>query len=289
MCICLIQNWYGRSGNNIIQVINCLQYAFNIRNCKHIEFPNNILFNNTKIVNSIKTYCSCNNIFIDKWNFFYAKYMNFKIQPYEMRNLAQKYIVPILSFNIRHNTYNDDDNNNNNNNNDDNELYIHIRGGDSVKLLLNSKDNIPKYCVQPPLIFYNTIIDKLKPKQINIIHQDNINPCLDSIKSRYNNTKLQSDTVVNDLKTLCEATNVISSFTTFILIVYFISPNLKNLYIPKYMLDEWFPIEENSWGDEIKLYIYDIPNYGNIDEWKKLNYNSRKERLLNTNYDITKI
>ena len=57
---------------------------------------------------------------------------------------------------------------------------------------------------------------------------------------------------------------IISGFGTFGLLLYFINDTLKNIYIPKYVIEE---LPKGNWG-EVTLNIIDLPNYIKCGEWK---------------------
>ena len=64
---------------------------------------------------------------------------------------------------------------------DPDDLYIHIRGGD----IFNSFNPCSTYA-QPPLCFYEKIINKNKFKNIYIISVDRKNVVLNALLNKYN-------------------------------------------------------------------------------------------------------
>ena len=50
--IATITEWTGRTGNNVIQLINCLYYAFYLHDFKKITFPQHPLFSTQTIISN---------------------------------------------------------------------------------------------------------------------------------------------------------------------------------------------------------------------------------------------
>ena len=89
-----INEWFGRTGKNVIQIINCLYYSFYMNNFEKIVFPRHGLFHTNIILNKEEKENKVINT-NDKTminNFFYAKKLGFILEPYQMRDIAQKYI-----------------------------------------------------------------------------------------------------------------------------------------------------------------------------------------------------
>ena len=81
---------------------------------------------------------------------------------------------------------------------------------------------------------------------------------------KINNINISYNSLEKDLVTLSSAENLAIGFGTFGFLIYLINPYLKNLYIPRYCLDE---LPKGSWGDDIKLSIIDLPNYIKVGKW----------------------
>ena len=249
----IINSWNGRLANNIIQIIRAIHYAT-------LNNYNNILFNkhaalsdNQIIINNILD----NNKATINNSFFYPKQLNFiDPEPYIMKKYFQTYIAPIFFVNpcnkdIQNNT---------------NDLYIHIRSGDCITNQAHS------FYVPPPLSYYKKIIEIKNWNKINIIYEDDKNPCVNLLKNRqYSNTEFISSSVQNDLTILSQCENLVIGFGTFGLLIYFLSKSIKNIYIPKYAYDE---MPKGDWG--ININVIDMPGYIKCGEWKFNNNNLNK-------------
>lgn len=256
----IINIWEGRFGNNILQIIRCLYYS-TINNISNIFLLNHEFLINNKIIieeninkNNINNINTCD-------SFFDLKKFNLDDpSPIIMKNLAIKYIIPILKKNF----YNSDINT-------ENDLFIHIRGGD-----------IFNYCphsayVQPPVYYYEKIINENNYKKINLIYEDKNNPCVDYL-SRYNNINLFSGNLFDDINLLLSATNLVIGFGTFGFVMYLLNPKLKKIYVPDYLLPE---LPTGNWGD-IELIIINLPDYIKVGEWK----NTTEQRKIMINYKV---
>jgi len=231
----IINQWYGQNGNNILQIIRCIHYA-KLNNHNKIIFPYHFLLKSQEIIiNDLEN----NNIIQD--TFFSLKKYNIKDpSPKEMKDIFQMYIKNI--FNINFGNIQDD------------KLYIHFRGGDIFG------QNPHKAYVQPPLKYYKDIIKNYD--DIILVCQDKKNPCINELLKE-SNIKYESNELIKDLEILSNIKNLIIGFGTFGFLLYLMNINLKNLYIPKYFVDE---LPEGEWGD-INIHIIDIPNYIKVGEW----------------------
>jgi hypothetical protein len=91
------------------------------------------------------------------------------------------------------------------------------------------------------------------------------NPCVQALKNlKYKNIVFESNSLEKDLNILLNANHLVLGFGTFGLLLYFLNYNLKNIYIPKYVIDE---LPNGSWGDTA-LNIIELPNYIKCGEWK---------------------
>jgi len=245
-----INSWTGRFGNNILQLIRAIYYA-ECNQHSNIKFiPHPLL--NTTVLN-----IGTNNNPSTKTNtFFNLKQLGLKDpSPKIMRNIFRKHVKPICKLNFDKPA--------------SNHLFIHIRGGD-----IFSNNPHPAY-VQPPLSYYNKIIKEYN--SVTVVSEDKRNPCINELL-RKSNCNYVSDSLKNDLELLLSAKYLVIGFGTFGFLIYLMSSNIKNLYVPSYFLDE---LPEGEWGKDIILHKNDLPNYIKVGEWK----NSEKQRNLMINYN----
>ena len=159
----VINNWVGRTGNNILQLIRAIYYAIKMDE-SYIIFPTNEILNSQQlIINDTKN--DKDHIITDSF-FYLNKFQMTDPEPYEMKNIFSKFIKPIFNINILNNV-------NIINFNKPKEIYIHIRGGDIFQ------SNPHSAYVQPPLFYYKKIIENFE--KIFLIAEDNSNPCVDEL------------------------------------------------------------------------------------------------------------
>lgn len=248
----IIKTWFGRTGNNLIQVINCIHFSFYVQKYEKISFPQHRFFS-TREIKSLELVEETVKKTLDKDQFFYAKKLGFVLSPKQMRDIAQKYVVPVLNLNLDLKDMN-------------NSVSIHLRGGD---IMLSH----PTF-IQPPWLYYKTILENNHFNTVHVVHEDNSNSCIDKLKE-LPETYCQSSTEKHDLEKLCMAENLIMSFSTFSLFVFFVSKNIKQLFVPRYMIDEWYP--DLDWG--IKINVIELNGY-KMKLWRNKNINEKRKLLL---------
>jgi hypothetical protein len=236
--VCIINNWVGRLGNNILQLIRCIHFCL-INNHNLIKFNNHNILNK----NYIELDNKINNLSIIHDDFFSLKKFNIKDpEPYIMKKYYNKYIKNIVKIDTENIEKNNTD------------LFIHIRSGDTFTI------PPPPYYVPPPLIYYNTLLNIYN--KIHLIYEDDINPCVNELKK---NEKVISYNLnlEETIKNLCKSENLAIGFGTFGLLIYFMNIHIKKIYMPKYVYEE---MPKGNWGIEIVL--VDLPEYIKCGEWK---------------------
>ena len=107
---------------------------------------------------------------------------------------------------------------------DSDALYIHIRGGDIFMRALHS------HYSQPPLCFYEKVIDNNKFQNIYIISNDRRNVVLDALMNKYKNIIFNHIDYKTDVAMLVHAFNVVASVSSFFLSSIKFNDNLENLW-----------------------------------------------------------
>ena len=107
---------------------------------------------------------------------------------------------------------------------DPNALYINLRGGDIFRMATNT------HYSQPPLCFYEKIINNNKFSNIYIISNDRQNVVLDALINKYNNIIFRHDNYESDIASLVQASNVVASVSSFFFAAIKFNDNLKNLW-----------------------------------------------------------
>lgn len=107
------------------------------------------------------------------------------------------------------------------------DLYIHIRGSD----IFRNKDPqfAPDYA-QPPLCFYQKIINTNKFRKIHIISADKENPIVDILIKKYKNVIFKINSIENDISALVYAYNIVGSISSFLISSIKLNNNLNNFF-----------------------------------------------------------
>ena len=137
------------------------------------------------------------------------------------------------------------------------------------------------YIIHPLKLYKKIIEQNLYDNYIFIYEKEEF---LITELKQINNDKLifKSSSLIDDIESLCNEENLLLSFSTFSLMIYFLSKNIKHVLIPEYIVEEWYI--NMDWG--INKTLYNLKNYKNI--WNTLkNYKEKKELILNYNDKIT--
>lgn len=250
----IISNWIGRTGNNILQITRAIHYGI-INKFNHIILLPHYMLNKTEINLNISESSSKKDNIIN--SFFYLRELNLQDpSPKLMKEYFNKYIKNIVNINLLKSIKVNNHNN----------LYIHIRSGDCFTI------HAHKMYVPPPFSYYTKIIESKEWNKIIVVYEDDNNPSVNLLKNKeYNNISFISGSLENDLNILSQCENLVIGFGTFGLLIYFLSNNIKNLYIPDYVYNE---MPKGDWG--IHLNIIELPNYIKCGEWKLSNENIKK-------------
>lgn len=146
-----------------------------------------------------------------------------------------------------------------------NDLFIHIRSGDIFI------DHISKFYSQPPLCFYQKILNEYRFNNIFLISNGHENPVVDALLKLYPNIKFINDSIENDISKIVNAYNLVMSRSTFIQNLIIFNNNLKNLYVYE-ILGHINIINRN-------LTIYRMEPSLKYAKIMKLKWNNTKEQL----------
>ena len=168
-----------------------------------------------------------------------------------------------------------------------NDLYMHIRGGDIFSYLpLN-------FYSQPPLCFYEKVINRNKYKNIYLISQDNLNVVVDPLIKKYPNIIFNKNDFETDISLLAHAYYIACSIGSFTLSAIKINNNLKEMY--EYDIgrlpEKYIWLHPHLFKFDIKYKIYTMkPSSEYASEmfyWAKNDF--QKQLMLNDKcpYDFT--
>ena len=225
----------NRIGNFLIQIKNSIHIALYYN--YNVILPVHTLLNTTYIVIN-KDVTLDNKIIIDKYNFYYRdKIKNINKSLFTIN--ADKVLIILKDiFKIKNISPLKND-----------ELVIHIRSGD----IFTSKPH-PGYII-PPLSYYKNIIEQKKYKNIYLLAEDRLNPCIDQLIKLYPTIIFKLQSLEEDIKIILAARNIVMSFGTFIPSLLMLSNNKKNVYSPSY---------SGYNNPDCRVHITDLQEYHNI-------------------------
>ena len=232
--VIISQYWYGRLGNNIIQLSNIIDIALFYKH--DIEFKEKHKFFDLKIIE--KYFYKYKNDKILKNNFNFHNNENFIIPSHVIKeNYKVKINLMKQAFIIKDHEINKLN---------ENDIVIHIRSGD----IFTEKKPHPMY-IPPPLAYYVNILNKKTYKKIIIVCEDDINPVVNKLLELYKNAVHSKNTLNEDIKLILGGTNIISSVGTFVNSLLMFSNNVKNHY------------EIKNYHNELKEYYLLIKRWNN--------------------------
>ncbi len=213
-----IQSWYGRLGNNILQVKNALHLAFykqyNVILPKHKYFTTTYIIINKDIrINYPKVLDEQQ--FYSPTNKFVPQDVCTTQTPLVIQKLITifKYPPPIPLPN--------------------HSLVLHIRSGDIFE-----QNPHPLY-ITPPLSYYTDIIQSHPHQQIILLAENTSNPCIPALLKMYPTIIYRQQTLEQDIQIILAATTIVISFGSMINSLLLVSSNIQTVYMPSYnfMLD----------------------------------------------------
>jgi|TARA_B110001469_G_scaffold57318_1_gene55105 hypothetical protein len=250
-----ISKWYGRLGNNIVQVNNAIQiglyYNYNIILPKHPYFNTTYI----NINNRMDSEVIMEDIFFNNNNLYMSLDITkdlFNLNIEETRDILKKIFIikdikPL----------------------EDDTLIIHIRSGD-----IFTGTPAPLY-INPPLSYYVDIINNNSFNNIYIISEDKQNPIIDRLLNKYHNIIFKVSPLEEDIKIILSAKNIVYSVGTFIPSLISLSDNIRIVYKPSY---EKYKILCN---ENVIIHTVDLDEY-----WDRLYpwLNTKEQVLSMLNY-----
>jgi len=246
-----IDGWFGRFGNNILQVVNCLFYAEQ-RNYTAIMFPPHPFFTQC-IIQLNGRAVSQNHPVSNSFYFLHEIGLRYP-SPGEMRRLAQTYILPIFAIRPPPSQL---------------KTYIHLRGGDVF-----GGNHIPNEYVQPPLDYYIRAVGT--GNVTGMVYEDRSNPCVDKLLNNTSIVSRKTRSLEGDISELLSAEVLVCGFGTFAFAIYLLSARIREIYIPADYVNKYLT---GDWGD-VKVHLCTFPGYIHFGGWK----NTPEQRQLMTEY-----
>ncbi len=224
----IIQSWYGRFGNNLIQLINAITYGLQ-NNYNRIIFPNHQFLITNNIIIDINIHNKKENyIASDEYDFFFLAINNKIKYTYNIKYLFDNFIKHIINIDNSEYTTNYD-------------LTLYFRSGDIFEGSYNHE------YVQPPMSFYDEIIKKENTKNILLVSEVLNNPVIKYYSDFY---KWNKNSIEEDIKILINSKVICIVNSFFSIIVMLLSKKIERFYVPDYVYKRFL--------DTIKINLYDL-------------------------------
>ena len=254
----VIRKWWGRLGNNIIQLRHAIQIAIYYK--YDIIMPKHPYFNTTFVKFGADK--NRKNKLYDGYNFYfkhrikkYIPYIDDKVFQLNIKDTINKLkdilVIknPIIS--------------------DKNDLLIHIRGGDIF--VTPHVQYVP-----PPLSYYTNILNSTSYDKITMISEDRANPVIDKLLQMYPKITFELNDLETDIKKIMGCTNIITSYGTFIPSLLSMSNTVQNIYKVSYQFGEVLINRE-----KVNVYVTNLNRYlKRMGKWE----NNSVQRDIITSY-----
>ena len=271
--VATIKEWYGRFGNNVNQVLHALHYAVHHNLCRvtlptgwHQQYRNDETLFLADEINVTSTCCSANdkNRSILDLFFEYHKMLNKTEHSHiplptldVMRELAQQYIVPILTINLKRVLPRGPD-----------EIGMHVRSGDMF-----ARNPHPLY-VPVPLYFYVEVLKNYSKS--TVVYEDAQSPLVAEMKKMPKMNLKTYATFEKVLLVLSSFQNLAFGFGTFGTMAFYLSPNIKRLYVPDYFV----PLMPVGSDRSSHVTAVSLPGYIPVLTW----HNTKQQRWFMLHY-----
>lgn len=260
--------WFGRFGNNIISIIKGILVAKKEKGL--LQIPKHYILKTFDIDFRENKDCNEEKIFIH--NFFqdneYTLELNISIE--DIQYCIDEFIINMINKDMIINDFPED------------VLILHIRSGD---IFFN--EFFQKEKIQPPISFYEKIIDNTNYKKYLILSESYHNPTINNLKNKYpdkiilnniENTIIGiNNSFIYDLSILLSCKNILLTPSTLSVSILLLSHKLKkNIYFfntidknnqTHYLSNKMFePVDK-------VLFYYDnifVHYYNNLDYYKKI-------------------
>jgi hypothetical protein len=156
-----------------------------------------------------------------------------------------------------------------------NDLYIYIRGGD---IFLGSYTHNKRGYFQPPLCFYEKILDIFKFNKVFIISQDELNPVIPKLLNKYSYISKNKNELKVDISYIINSYNMVAGKSTFFSTSIKFNDKLKFLweYDSSPLSQKYLHLHYSAYNFQFNYIVY------------KMNLSNNYRKLMNPWYNIPK-
>ena len=251
-----INEWYGRLGNNIIQLGTACHIA-DIYGHSEVKFPPHYLFIGSSVfVRSEENKCSKNveSVFFFDNSPFPAPSLQ------QIKEAVLKFVKPIMKEKIE-SKYIDTF--------DYTEAMIHLRGGDVFNFRKVHSGYVPA-----PYDFFLKCSKNFS--RVGVVAEDHKHPAHKLLLNDRQFLDMSSGNVIQDLCTLCSARTLIVGPGTFWMLAYIFSSRVEKIYVTKVPNNAGSFDEDNNFFDGVNISFIPLPGYIRFGSWKNTFWQRRK-------------
>jgi hypothetical protein len=284
----VVKRWYGGLCNNIVQLCHAVYVAEITRS--YLEIPSHWFlathdfdFTDGKSPEGVVAE-----------HFFWLDKTVFDVAPMDWnlrRKILNTYIRPMLPCDLFANE------------GDESGLTIYIRSGDvfcrkstlqvlkqakklktGIRRVLFGTHRVNAFYIQPPLAFYNLIIEQRKWSRIQIVAQDLENPVISALIDRHEQAEYVPGNLGADINKLLSAQNLVIGYGTFGMVWALLSSHLESLYspvLPEEVFGHLYPGDLNN----LEINSFEFSNYIPRGQWRA----TRRQKKMMLNYQVDNI
>ncbi len=251
----VITGWFARLGNNLTQIVHGYHLAEKTQS-RLILPPHN--FFDTGSVQAVADFSLGTEMEEEIENkFFFTRHQLFQEHPISLKERRShlRKVLPLLMGSLIPTLPGAAD------------LVIHIRSGDVFLRLRDDALRVPRIYCQPPLSFYKKIITEGEFRSVQIVAQDDLNPCINALLAWDKRIIFKKQPLLEDIQTVLRAKNLVIGFGTFAFNWALASHCLETLYTRPVATDICGELKD---GDlkEIRIRAYEVLNYIESGDWQ---------------------
>lgn len=251
-----IKEWYGRLGNNIIQIGTACHVAERFGHSE-VKFPPHELFLGSSIFigdEEKKSSTKVESIFFFHNSPFAAPSLE------KIKESILKFVKPIMKEKIQSNYLGTFDNP---------EAIIHLRGGDVFKFRKVHSGYVPA-----PYDFFIKCSNNYS--RVGLIAEDHRHPAYKPLLIQDKFIDLSSTNIIQDLRNLCSARTLIVGPGTFWMVAYMLSSTIEKVYAPKIPNQAGSFDKDSDFFDGVNISFIPLPDYIRFGDWKNNFWQRRK-------------
>lgn len=242
--------WFGRLGNNLLQLAHVLRLAQLTRS--EVIAQEHEFFNQTRWDFRRRHISNCQLTVTN--TFFHSdccpSMLGVRAFPVQAKeDLLQAYVLPAFQTEAWRMT---------------NTVVVHVRGGDVFGV------GPPGVYLQPPIAFYQAVLSLPQYEGYNIVlcAEDRLNPVIDILRRQFK-TRLKIITnLQRSVAAIIGAQHLVLGHSSFSEMLSMMAPELVSVYFPFCVIREGLYPDLRTAGWGVSGFCYEYDNYISVGEWQ---------------------